>query len=194
MLRYLWGQWGRLLRAIPGTSILGTLWGKLGHRLNKKTSTKSGTETIGSAIMWTLLGYVTAFIVLMLILLLCSGCSAVKKIADETNKVRQNATDIRTEVVTAKDALHRGDDPAVEASLDVIDGKAVNIQASADTVQKEITQVVDKVPYWMRLLKATIVFLSICGVIFLMWRFNLFLIAEKAIQGFVNLVAKWIGA
>jgi len=179
MIRWLWSKWGRLLRAVPGKSVFGTAWSWTGRN-------------IGTIDLFVKVAVIITFIILMVVS--CSGCSAAKAIAAEANKVRQNATDIRTEVVTAKDALQNGDVAVVEESLNEIDGKAVEIQGSVDKLQEKVTQVQDRVPYWMSLLKYGFITAIFGGVLFLMWRFNLFLLAEKVGQSIINLIAKGLGA
>lgn len=94
----------------------------------------------------------------------------------------------------ARQNLDAGNLPAVSDGLTSIDGHAVAIQASTDIVQQELTQVQDKTPAWVGALKWVGIAVSVIGVIFLLWRFNLLLLAESIIQRIVSLIAKWLGA
>lgn len=135
------------------------------------------------------------FWVLILTLLLgLAGCSAKKDISQRVNNVRNAAGDIRKQVQDANVNLDAGNIPAAKQNLTTIDGSAAAIQQEADAVQNRLPDVEDRVPYWAKLLKWGLMTVAIGGVIFVMWRFNLFLVIEKAIQGIVTWVAKIAGA
>lgn len=139
------------------------------------------------------------------------GCSASKTIAEEANKVQNNAVAIKGDAKAIKDAnaVVRAKvpvtQPAVKVALATIDSKADDIDAksgeistSIDTVTVELTKVQDVVPVWLTTLKYGIVVVGFLAILFVMWRLNLFLIIESVIQflstGLHNLIGKFLGA
>ena len=94
----------------------------------------------------------------------------------------------------AKEALQNNDLPAVGEKLDSIDGHAEKIQVAVVTVQKELTQVQDKVPYWQNMVKwLAVATVALIGL-FLLWRINGLLLLEHGIQGVITFVGKLLGA
>jgi hypothetical protein len=132
--------------------------------------------------------WLVVFYAVLIVVLLMMGCSAATRIAGSATIAHDAATDIRTEVVGAKQALGNNDPEAVDKHLDTIDGKAVEIQNAASTIHKAVTQVQDVVPWWASILKWGIIASIVGGVVFVLWRVNAFIILEKAIQ----VVATWI--
>ena len=132
----------------------------------------------------------------LLVLVFCvvAGCSAIKKVATAATRINTEATEIRSDVVLAKEALQNNDLPAVGEELDSIDGHAENIQAAVAVMQKELTQVQDKVPYWQNMVKWVAVSAAVLGCLFLLWRVNGLLLLERGIQGVITFVAKLLGA
>lgn len=121
------------------------------------------------------------------------GCSATEKIAKSVAQVQADATDIRSEVVGARQSLRADDKPGVEKHLDNIDGKADSIQRTTAIIQEEITKVQDRTPYWLSTLKWGIAAVVLLAVIFIMWRLYLFEIIGRLFQGLVTKSHGWLG-
>lgn len=138
--------------------------------------------------------WMIAMLLLLIAMTVLNGCSASKNISTEANNVRTDAAVIREEVSGAKTDLKAGKTPAVEKHLDVIDGRAVTIQKSADKIQNELTGVMDKVSPWIGTLKWIGIAVALVAMIFVAWRLNLLILGEKIIQGIVTFIAKVMGA
>lgn len=133
-------------------------------------------------------------LVLLAGILASAGCSATQQISDAASSIRKDAQHIRDEVKAAKDANAAGDKKAVDDHLNNIDKDASHIVTTTDQVQKALTKVEDSVPWWATTIKWVIVAGIIALVIFLLWRFNLLLLAEKVIQKLVSGIALALGA
>lgn len=158
-----------------------------------------------------LTGGITSIVIFLVLLMLAAGCSATKKIAEEVNKVRTNATEIKqdTGVIKQNTAVVRQKvgttQPVVAQALNTIDqradsinAKADGIVASADSVTATLPQVQDRTPYWLTVLKWFFVALVVLAVLFIGWRLYIFEFVGKAFQSFMTwghgVLGKWMGA
>lgn len=172
---------------------------------NKPKRSKFSVDLIWCLIVGGVVSLLTLFVMANF------GCSASRTIAEEANKVQNNAVAIKGDARAIKDAnaIVRAKvpvtQPAVKMALATIDSKADDIDAksgeistSIDTVTVELTKVQDVVPVWLTTLKYGLVVILFLGILFVMWRLNLFLIIERGIQlistGLHALLGKFMGA
>lgn len=100
-----------------------------------------------------------------------SGCSAVARISDDANEIRNHADStvdhLETIIVEAD-----GNDVVVDEAARAIDDQAHIIELVAD-IHKTIPGVQDATPWWASLINNVMLAAAVLGVVFLVWHLGI---------------------
>lgn len=95
-------------------------------------------------------------IALLVLILICAGCSPVERIAGNTNVIRQDAQALIDHGNAIKDA-------------EVVD-RATRIDENAADIHVQLTKVQDITPAWLSTLKWWGIAVAVGGIAFLVWQ------------------------